>query len=128
LYPAPPLFGTGAVEQAMFKMWSRVAELYLFFPVAQVFRHLHPGMKEMEVPQVAAWGEVNKPRVETFLPVLERQIGAGPFVCGAHYSVADITALVAVDFMKPAKLAVAPVYCNIARWHALVSARPSAKA
>jgi glutathione S-transferase len=128
LHPAPPLFGTGAVEQAMVEMWSRFAELYLFFPVAQVFRHLHPAMKEMEMPQVAAWGEANKPRVETFLQVLERQLAGGPFVCGAHYSVADITALVAIDFMKPAKLKVAPEYGNIARWRALVSARPSAKA
>jgi glutathione S-transferase len=128
LHPGPPLFGTGAVEQAMVEMWSRFAELYLFFPVSQVFRHLHPGMRELEVPQVAAWGEANKPRAEMFLPVLERQLAAGPFVCGAHYSVADITALVAIDFMKPAKLAVASQYGNIARWHALVSARPSAKA
>ena len=128
LHPTPPLFGTGAVELATVEMWNRFAEFYLFWPVSQVFRHLHPGMKAQEVPQVAAWGEANKPRVEAFLPVLDRQLAAGPFVCGAHYSVADITALVAVDFMKPAKLAVAPECGNIAKWHAMVSARPSAKA
>ncbi len=128
LHPSPPLFGTGAVGQAMVEMWSRFAELYLAFPVAQAFRHLHPGMKAYEVPQVAEWGEANKRRAEAFLPILDRQLAAGPFVCGAHYSVADITALVAVDFMKPARLAVAPEHGNIARWHALVSARPSAKA
>jgi glutathione S-transferase len=128
LHPSPPLFGAGAAEQAMVEMWSRFAEFYLALPVAQVFRHLHPGMKAYEVPQVAEWGEANKPRAEAFLPVLDQKLAAGPFVCGAHYSVADITALVAVDFMKAAKLAVAPEYGNIARWHALVSARPSAKA
>jgi glutathione S-transferase len=128
LYPSPRLFGTGAAELAMVEMWSRFAEFYLFFPVSQVFRHLHPGMKAYEVPQVPDWGEANKPRVEAFLPVLDGQLAAGPFVCGAHYSVADITALVAVDFMKPAKLEVAPAYGNITRWHALVSARPSARA
>ena len=128
LNPSPPLFGTGAVGLATVEMWNRFAEFYLFFPIAQVFRHLHPGMKEHEVPQVAAWGEANKERVEAFLPVLDRQLAAGPFVCGAHYSVADITALVAVDFMKPAGLAVASQCGNIARWHAMVSARPSARA
>jgi glutathione S-transferase len=128
LNPSPPLFGVGAADLAAVEMWNRFAEFYLLFPVAQVFRHLHPGMKEYEVPQVAAWGEANKPRVEEFLQILDRQLAAGPFVCGAHYSVADITALVAIDFMKPAKLTVAPQYGDIARWHALVSARPSAKA
>jgi glutathione S-transferase len=128
LHPLPSLFGTGPEEIALVEMWSRFAEFYLFFPVAQVFRHLHPGMKAFEVPQVAAWGEANKTRALEFLPVLDRQLAAGPFVCGPLYSVADITALVAVDFMKAAKLAVAPEYGNIARWHAQVSARPCAKA
>ena len=128
LNPSPPLFGTDATSIALVEMWNRFAELYLFFPVAQVFRHLHPGMAAMEVPQVAAWGEANKPRVAEFLPVLDRQLAAGPFVCGAQYSVADITALVGIDFMKPARLTVPPEYGNILRWRALVSGRPSARA
>jgi len=128
LNPTPAMFGVGALEQAVVEMWNRQIEHYLFFPVAQVFRHLHPAMREMEVPQVASWGEANKPRVTAFLPILERQLQIGPFICGARYSVADITALVAIDFMKPAKLAVPPEYTNIAKWHAKVSARPSAGA
>ena len=128
LHPAPPLFGTDAAEAALVEMWSRFAEFYLFLPVAMAFRHLHPGMAAMEVPQVAAWGEANKTRAMDFLPVLERQLASGPFVCGAKYSVADITTLVAVDFMKPARLAVPPEYANIVRWRALVSERPSARA
>jgi len=127
LNPSPPMFGTGALEQAMVEMWNRRLEQNLFFPVSQVFRHLHPAMKDMEVPQVAAWGEANKPRVAALLPILERQLETGPFVCGASYSIADITALVAINFMKPAKLAVPSEYRNIARWHAEVSARPSAR-
>jgi glutathione S-transferase len=128
LHPAPPLFGTGALEQALVEMWNRRVEQHLYFPVSQVFRHLHPAMKETEVPQVAAWGEANKSRVTEFLPILDRQLAAQPFVAGAHYSVADITAMIAVDFMKPAKLGVPPAHVNIGRWHAEVSARPSAKA
>jgi glutathione S-transferase len=128
LNPSPPMFGSGAVEQAAVEMWNRRLEQYLFFPVSQVFRHLHPAMKAFEVPQLAAWGEANKPRVAEFLPILDRQLENSPFICGALYSVADITALVAIDFMKPAKLAVPPEHRNIARWHAEVSARPSARA
>lgn len=128
LNPSPPMFGTDAVEQAVVEMWNRRIEHHLFFPVSQVFRHLHPAMKDFEVPQLAAWGEVNKPRVAAFLPILDRRLEASPFVGGVDYSVADITALVAVDFMKPAKLAVPPEHRNIARWHVEVSARPSAKA
>ena len=41
---------------------------------------------------------------------------------------ADITTLVAADFMKPAKLAMPDNLANVKRWHAAVSARPSARA
>jgi glutathione S-transferase len=51
-----------------------------------------------------------------------------PFVAGDRYSVADITGLVAVDFMKRANLAVPEECANVQRWHAQVSARPSANA
>ena len=86
LNPSPAMFGIGALEQALVEMWNRRIEQNLFFPISQVFRHLHPAMKEMEVPQVASWGEANKPRVTAFLPILERQLEIGPFVCGARYS------------------------------------------
>jgi glutathione S-transferase len=50
------------------------------------------------------------------------------YVAGDSFSVADITGLVSVDFMKPAKLAVPDEFQHVRRWHADVSARPSAKA
>ena len=58
------------------------------------------------MPQVPAWAEANKPRVLDSSTLLDRELKSAPFVAGDRYSVADITALVAVDFMKPAKLAV----------------------
>ena len=57
-------------------------------------------------PQVAAWGEANKPRVFDFLRFLDGELKGRPYVAGEDYSVADITALVAVDFMRVSKLAV----------------------
>jgi glutathione S-transferase len=50
------------------------------------------------------------------------------FVAGRRYSVADITALVTVDFASRAKLPVPDNHSHLRRWHAQVSARPSAKA
>ncbi|HVZ54061.1 MAG TPA: glutathione S-transferase [Pseudolabrys sp.] len=128
LEPEPPLFGVGAKEIALVEMWQRRAELNLFFPVAQVFRHTHPAMKELEVPQVAAWAEANRPRVIDFLRILDHELKSRPFIAGERYSVADITALCAVDFMKPARLAVPDELTNVKRWHADVAARPSSKA
>jgi glutathione S-transferase len=63
-----------------------------------------------------------------FLALLDRELKDRPFIAGGRYTVADITGLVGIDFMKPAKLAVPDTMTNLKRWHAEVSARPSAKA
>jgi glutathione S-transferase len=85
-------------------------------------------MKEMEVPQVPAWAEANKPRVMDFLALLDRELNGRRYVAGDSYTVADITGMISVDFLKPAKLAVPESLTNLKRWHDEVSARPSAKA
>jgi glutathione S-transferase len=128
LHPEPSLFGRGATEIAHIEMWNRRLELHFLFPVSHVFRNTHPAMKELEVPQVPAWADANKPRIAEFLRVLDDELKDKPFVAGDRYSVADITGLIAVDFMKPAKLAVPEECANVRRWHAEVSARPSARA
>jgi glutathione S-transferase len=128
LQPEPPLFGKGAKEIALVEMWNRRAEINFFANVAAVFRHLHPAMKDLEVPQIPAFAEANKPRVTWFLELLDRELANREYIAGDHFSVADITAMVAVDFMKPARLAVPEDAANVKRWHAAVSARPSAKA
>ncbi len=106
LHPKPPLFGIEPKEVATIEMWQRRMELHLLLQVGHVFRNSHPAMKEMEVPQVPAWAEANKPRVMDFLDVLDRELKDRPFVAGDRYSVADITGMIGIDFMKPAKLAV----------------------
>jgi glutathione S-transferase len=128
LQPEPPLFGVGAKESALVEMWSRRVENNFFATVAAVFRHLHPAMKELEVPQVPAWAEANRPRVTAFLELLDGELAKREFIAGDRFSVADITALCTVDFMKPARLTVPDGAANVKRWHAAVSARPSAKA
>lgn len=126
--PEPALFGTGAVGRAKVEMWNRRMELGLLLSVAQAFRHLHPAMAQLEVPQVATWGEANKPKALEIAAFMDRELATRPFIAGDEFSVADITALVAVDFMKPARIQRPADLANLERWYQEVSARPSAKA
>jgi glutathione S-transferase len=128
LNPDPPLFGRGALETARIEMWNRRLELHFLSLVSHVFRNSHPAMEKMEVPQIPAWAEANKPRIADFIALLDRELKDRPFIAGDRYTVADITGLVSVDFMKPAKLAIPDELINLRRWHAEISARPSAKA
>lgn len=128
LHPEPALFGTGALGKALVEMWQRRVELGLLGPVAAAFRHLHPAMAPFEVPQVPAWGEANKPKAHEMLQMLDEQLASHRYVAGDAYSVADITAFVAMDFMKPARVPRPEGLANVERWYAEVAARPSAKA
>ena len=128
LQPNPALFGTGPLGRAQVEMWQRRMELGLLNSVASAFRHLHPAMASLEVPQVAAWGEANKPRALEMLHLLDDQLGANRYVAGDAYSVADITAMVAIDFMKPARVARPEGLAHLERWYGEVTSRPSAKA
>jgi glutathione S-transferase len=125
--PQPALFGAGARERALVEMWARRMELNLLLCVAQAFRHLHPAMAQLEVPQVAAWGEANKPRALETLQFMDEELAGRQFIAGDHFSVADITGLVAVDFMRAARIHRPAELKNVERWHQVVSARPSAK-
>jgi len=123
--PDPPLFGSGPVGRARVEMWQRRADLGLWFHIAQAFRHLHPKMAQLEVPQVAAWGEANKDKATEMMEIFDTQLRQNRFVAGNDYSIADITAQVAIDFLKPAKITMPDGLAGLKRWHDEVSARPS---
>lgn len=128
LQPEPALFGRGALGKARVEMWQRRMELNLLGPIAHAFRHLHPAMAKLEVPQVAEWGEANKPRVLEMLGILDKHLAETRFIAGDDYSIADITGLVAIDFMKPARIQRPQGLANLERWYGEVSSRPSARA
>ncbi|MBN8942510.1 MAG: glutathione S-transferase [Rhizobiales bacterium] len=128
LHPDPNLFGRTPAEIGEIEMWSRRLELHLLFTVATAFRHLHPAMAQMEVPQVKEWGELNKARIVDELAVLDRHLQGRDYVAAGRFTVADITGLVAVDFVRPTRVPIPEELTNIARWRAAMSARPSAQA
>lgn len=128
LHPEPSLFGREAFERARIEEWNRRVEFGLLATVAAAFRHLHPAMTEWEVPQIAEWGEANKPKAQDFLSFLNEHLAEHRFLAGDEFSIADITGMIGVDFMKPARIPLAPELAHVKRWHAEISARPSAKA
>jgi len=128
LYPEPNLFGRTPLERATVAMWQRRLEWHLFLPIAQVFRHTHPRMAKMEEPQVAEWAAANRPRALRNMTIVDGVLRDRPFIAGDRFTVADITGLVALDFAKPARIAVPPELENLNRWRSALAARPSAAA
>lgn len=128
LHPEPPMFGRTPLELARIEMWNRRAEFELFYPIAQVVRHGVPAMAVLESPQCPDWAEANRPRVTAALELFDRELRQRPFLAGDAYSVADITALVAIEFMRVARIKRPDDLTGLNAWHERVSSRPNAKA
>lgn len=127
-HPDPPLFGVGALERALVEMWQRRLEFGLFLQIANAFRHSHPHMAQMEVPQIAELAQTSKPKAVDAMARIDRELDGRAFIAGDRFSVADITGLVALDFARTARIAIPEELRQLRRWHADLSARPSAKA
>jgi glutathione S-transferase len=123
--PEPPLMGKGAAGKAMSEMWQRRVEFGWLLPVGMAFRHLHPGGAVLEQPQIGQWGEVNQGRAVEFMEFLDRELASRRFIAGEDFSVADITAIVSCQFMKPARIAFPENLAHLKRWRDEVAARPS---
>jgi len=125
--PLQPLFGADAKQRALVEMWNRRMEFNILQPIADAFRQRHDFFKG-RIRQLAEYAEVQRLNAEDGLDWLDRELAARRFIAGEQFSIADITAVVAIDFGRVSKIAIKPDQLNLARWHAEVSARPSAKA
>jgi glutathione S-transferase len=126
LNPDPSLFGETSLERAVIEMWNRRVEFGFFFRVAQSFRHLHPAAAVLEGEQVQAWGEKNNALATQYLNILDDQLAKNEFIAGSKFSVADITAIVAFQFFKPARVIMPDEgYDHFRRWADAIVQRPS---
>jgi glutathione S-transferase len=128
LHPEPNLMGKGAREQSVIEMWNRRIELNLFGPVSRAFQNTNELFKG-RIKQFADYGAAQRETSTSQLQWLDAQIGSRPFIAADRFTIADITALVAIDFgTQMAGLQLDPALKNLGRWHQSVSSRPSAKA
>ena len=134
IHPRPPLMGETAEEKALVASWQREAERNGFYAVMEAFRNSAPGLKGRALPgphdyeQIPALAERGRLRVQHFQEQMDARLGQSEFIAGPHYSIADITALITIDFAVRAKMPIPENYEHLRRWYAQVSARPSAKA
>jgi glutathione S-transferase len=128
LHPEPNMMGKNSREQADIEMWNRRVELGLFSAAGRAFQHTNELFKA-RLKQFPEYGETQREAVTQQLQWLDAQIGNKPFIAGDRFTIADITAEVAVDFAAQAAGVTAdPGLKNLGRWYESVSSRPSAKA
>ena len=132
--PDPRLMGVDGRDRAVVAMWEHRFETDGFLAVTEAFRNATKGLAGRavtgpnSVAQIPELAQRGRGRVEHFFAALDTQLGHHPFVAGEYYTIADITAQVAVDFASWIKMDLPPEYHHAVDWYQRVSARPSAAA
>ena len=134
LNPAPALFGSSPEERARVSMWNVKVEQLGLWAMMDAFRNSAKGLADRALPgpesyvQIPELAQRGRRRVLQFFERLNDQLADNTFVAGDNYSVADISAMVLVDFAGWIKIAIPDDAEHVARWYSEVSKRPSAAA
>jgi len=126
LHPEPNLMGKDAKEKAVIEMWNRRMEFEVLQMTAGSFRNTSEFFKG-RIPQVPEYGEICKNAAVKRLEWLDGELANRRFIAGDRFTIADITALIVIDFGRTTGIKIQENQKNLARWHAEVSSRPSAK-
>jgi glutathione S-transferase len=134
IQPEPTLFGSTAIERATAVMWNAKAEQQGLWAVADAYRNFSRGLAGRALPgpdkyaQIPELVERSRSRVLSFFKTLDAQLAQNEFLAGDRFTIADITAVVMIDFAARVKISIGDDAENLQRWYATVSARPSASA
>lgn len=128
LKPAPALFGTTPHEKAMVEMWQSRLETGLMGAISTYYHHATPGFGPMEAYQNKEWGEKSLDRARATMRLLDAQLDGRTFIAGDAFSIADITALCAIDFAKACEIEIPSELSNLRAWYDRMSNRDSASA
>lgn len=132
--PEPALIGRTPEERATAMMWAIKVEQQGLMQMRDAFRNTAKGLKghaltgPIGYEQIPELGERGRRGAIAFLERLDQRLGNTEFVAGDYYSIADISALVFVDFAGWIKIALPDNSVNLKRWYDAVSLRPSAAA
>jgi len=127
IQPEPALMGRDAKSKAAIEMWNRRMELKLLLPIALAFRNISRAFADREKCS-KEFGEISLERATAMFAFLDQHLANNDYIAGDDFSIADITALCAVDFARVVKLRIGEGQPHLKRWHDAVSARESAKA
>ena len=130
-YPEPPLLGRTPQDKAEIASWQWRVEFDGLMAVAEGFRNSSPAMVgralpgSVDYPQIPELGQRGLARVQQFFLMLNQQLAGRDFIAANQFSVADITAVVVVDFARVIRLNPAENLQHLLRWRTAMGQRPA---
>ncbi len=131
LRPEPPLLGRTPLDKAEVASWNWRVEFEGLLAIAEALRNGSPAMADRALPgprnyaQIPQLAQRGVQRVQDFFATLEERLAGRDFIATDRFSVADITAVVAVDFARVVKIKPGEQHPHLQRWRAAMAQRPS---
>jgi glutathione S-transferase len=130
-YPEPPLLGRTPAEKAEIASWNWRIEFEGLLAIAETMRNGSPALADRALPgpvnyaQIPELAQRGLARVQHFFQTLNDRLAGREFVATDRFSLADITAVVAVDFARIVRVKPGEQHPEIVRWRAAMAERPS---
>ena len=130
-FPEPPLMGRTPTEKAEIASWNWRVEFDGLMAIAEALRNSAPSMANRALPgpvdyaQIPALAERGRARVQQFFDMLNKHLAGRDFVATDSFSIADISAVVAVDFARVVRIKPGDEHPHLQRWRLAMGQRPS---
>jgi len=130
-YPAPPLLGRTPAEKAEVASWNWRVEFEGLLPIAEAMRNTAPSLANRALPgpmnhaQIPELAQRGLARLQQFLVTLNERLAEREFIATDRFSIADLTAVVAVDFARVVKVRPGEQHPHLLRWRARMAERPA---
>ena len=130
-FPQPPLLGVSALDKAEIASWNWRIEFEGLMAIAEALRNSAPAMTNralpgpVDYPQIPELAQRGLARVQQFITMLDARLEGRNFIAANQFSVADITAVVAVDFARVVRIKPGEQHANLRRWREAMGLRPS---
>ena len=132
-YPQPPLLGITPAEKAEVASWNWRIEFEGLMAIAEALRNSAPAMANRALPgpvdyaQIPELAQRGLLRVQQFFAMLDVRLARRDFIATERFSIADITAMVTVDFARVVKVKAAEDQLHLLRWREQMASRASMK-
>jgi glutathione S-transferase len=130
-FPQPPMLGLTPLDNAEIADWHWRIEFEGFMPIAEAFRNTSAAMLNRALPgptnyaQIPQLAERGVARLQRFLVELDERLKDREFIAAQQFSVADIAAVVTIDFARIVKVKLDERQPNLLRWRAAMAQRPT---
>ena len=130
-YPQPPLLGVTPHEKAEIASWNWRIEFEGLLAIAEAMRNSAPALANRALPGPVDYAQIPElarrglARLQQFFVTLNERLDGRDFVAADRFSIADITAVVAVDFARVVKVRPGEPHPHLQRWRSAMAQRPA---